>query len=619
VTREDLLALNEAVLVTLATKGLVARAGRMVASVHVSVADDGTVTGTTDDATVTVPPGGLDQARCTCPAPGVCRHLVATVLAYQATHEGGPAPQVWDPAQFTDTQLTDLLGARLVTSARTMAAGGLAATVHRGMSPWVELPTASVRFLVPHDLAYAVSDATDPRLVALAVWACRAAADQDPSADQVRVEVRPAGTSAAGYPQVVEQLDRLLATGVMNLGTGFGFAALRRGLVGLQWPADGLDDLVEQLQAYQQRQAVHDELRTADVLAELYGRHRAVTSCAPVIVPDVLGTEVAASTACARLRLVGLGARVRAVPSGESVAFDAQVYLADAASGVVLVLPHQWVGTAETVPALRRVATTTLGALAMSNVLTQSAHRSARRVLRLARSRIAPTSVLPLGDAWASLPAILVVADYAAAAERLAALPPRYVRPRVAAENLRVLAVAEVRDVVYHPGDQRLTAQVLDTHGSTAHVVCDYNPASPGGLDAAARLLADPGLRWVAGHVTRRERRLLVRPTALWSASGAVALDVATDDLRVDLDLGAPPPGDLIDEAIAAGLAALAALAHRGLAAPGRAALDRVSEASDLLTTCGLPIMGTTVAHAPTSPTAWVDAMVWLTVAAESR
>jgi len=625
VTRDDLLALNEAVLVSLATKGLVARASRLAASVQVTVADDGTVTGTTDDATVTLPPGvPLERTTCTCPAPGVCRHRVATVLAYQAGHQAEPAPsEVWDPAEFTDAQLVDLLGTRMMTGARTMAAGGLAATVHRGASPWVELPTASVRFLVPHDLAYTASDATDLRLVALAVWACRAAAEQDPSADRVRVEVRPtsAGAGETGYPQVVEHLDRLLATGVMHLGTGFGWAALRRGLAGLQWPTDGLDDLAEQVDAYQRRHATHDELRTADLLAELYARHRAVTSgTSNAIVPDVLGTEVASSTACARLRLVGLGARVRATPSADgSVEFDGHVYLAELASGLVLVLAHHWTGTPETVPSLRRVATSTLGALALSNVVTESAHRSARRMLRLARSRIAPTSVLPLGDVWGTLPPSLLVGDYAAFADRLAALPPRYVRPRVAAELVRVLEVAEVGDVVYHPGAQRLTAQLVDAHGMCALAVCDHNPASPAGLDAVAGLLNDPALRWVAGHTSRRDGRLVVRPTALWSPSGAVAVDLVTTNSVLDLALGAPAPADRLDEAITSGLAALAALAHRGLSAPGPAALDRVTEASDTLAQCGLTTMATAVAQAPTSPTAWVDAMVWLTVAAESR
>ncbi|MCL2422338.1 MAG: hypothetical protein FWD11_00335 [Micrococcales bacterium] len=657
-TRDDLMALTEAVLVSVTNKGLVNRAGKLAPSVQVTVADDGSVIGTVEDATVTLPPGApLDQTQCTCPAPGVCRHRVATVLAYQAQAgtESEASAEAWDPAEITDAQLTDLLGARAVTAARTMSAGGLAATVHRGTVPRVDLPTASVRFLVPHDVTYATSDAKDPRLVALAVWACRAATAKDPAADQVRVEVRPARAATTGYPQVVETLDRLLATGVMHLGPGFGLAASRRSLTGLQWPLDGLDDLTEQLDAYTARHATHDELRTADVLAELYARHRCVRTMGTVpivppgdqgphgtmgtvpfvppgqgsadgvdahgvIVADVLGTEVAPSTPCARLRLVGLGARVHARPSPDDlVTFDAQIYLADAASGLLLVLPHQWVGGPDTVPAQRRVAGTTLGALALSNVITESAHRSASRMLRLARSKVAPTSVLPLGPAWGSLPANLLVDDYADTARRLAQLPPRYVRPRVAAELVRVLTVAEVADVAYHPGDQRLTAQLVDPHGICAQLVCDYNPTSPGGLDAVAHSLGDPDLRWVAGHVSRRDGRLMVRPTAVWSPSSAVAVDLVTDNRHLDLNVGTSAPSDVLDEAISAGLTALAVLAHRGLTAPGPAALDRVAEASAALTRCGLTTTATAVAQSPTAPTAWVDAMVWLTVAAESR
>src|SRR5262245_1889481 len=168
--RADLTALTADTLATLTNRGLVKRAAKDVesgAGPAVSSDEDGTLRGVFADATTSaIPPAGLGAAACTCGAAGTCRHVLALVLAYQASAAAGPASSEWSPGEFTDEQLTAQFGARVVAAARLALRRGFSARVRRGTTafdgpaepPRVELPSCTVRFLVPHELGYASSD-----------------------------------------------------------------------------------------------------------------------------------------------------------------------------------------------------------------------------------------------------------------------------------------------------------------------------------------------------------------------------------------------------------------------------------------------------------------------------
>src|SRR4051812_32256886 len=99
--RADLRALTSATLAELTNRGLVKRAGREVdrEPPALSESPDGTVEATHPDGTVTsLPTGGLQAATCSCAAPGVCRHVVALVLAYQQRAAAGGAEPAADAA-----------------------------------------------------------------------------------------------------------------------------------------------------------------------------------------------------------------------------------------------------------------------------------------------------------------------------------------------------------------------------------------------------------------------------------------------------------------------------------------------------------------------------------------
>lgn len=139
--RPDLLALTPETLAALSNRGLVKRATKELdaGTVPALTTDaDTTVRARFDDGTTTsLPPGtGLDEGSCSCAAPGVCRHLIALVLAHQRDAEAGPgaAPAAftdWSPGSTDDAALAEAIGTRPFATARRTFERGYAAVVHR--------------------------------------------------------------------------------------------------------------------------------------------------------------------------------------------------------------------------------------------------------------------------------------------------------------------------------------------------------------------------------------------------------------------------------------------------------------------------------------------------------
>jgi hypothetical protein len=240
------------------------------------------------DVEATLPGGGgLEGASCTCAATGVCRHQIGLILAYQrqaaqaepvqataaappaaatapappaeaigvapevsaalphvdvtspagaedrrgaATAPGGHfSPPDWSPGAFDDDALTGVLGERAVAAARRAHRAGYSARIHRPTAAdpvaSVELPTCTVRFLVPGELGYVHTDAVTAirgEVIALAVWSFRAADEQGAFDKDVRIDVgggsgrATAGSGLGAALSIVDQvlLDAALLTGL---------------------------------------------------------------------------------------------------------------------------------------------------------------------------------------------------------------------------------------------------------------------------------------------------------------------------------------------------------------------------------------------------------------------
>ncbi|SER71203.1 hypothetical protein SAMN05216188_114111 [Lentzea xinjiangensis] len=600
-TRSDLLALTPDALAALANRGLVKRAVKELdAGVVPALGTDpaGAVRGEfPDGTTTTLPPGtALEAAPCSCGASGVCRHRIAVVLAYQRTQETTAPAELWSPGAVTDDDLVALMGERTLRRARRVLQAGYRAKLRRPAADdptaQAELPTCTVTFLVPGDLSYVHTDAVNrDEATALAVWAFRAADEQ--GTDTVDVGGSP--TTAADLTAVGDLVEQLLLDGATNASEVLDVAwqRLHRDLTAqrLHWPAAVVTDLLAQLSAYRRRSADYEAERFAALLTELHAR---ITATGPRA--EVLGPDEPAETPLRRVRLTALGARLRTETT-------ADVYFAS--GDVVLVQRDTPLRTGQR--------------LAASNVVSESAARSASRAVTLKTSRVAKTSLTPVGTAWDHLPQALVVDDYDAAAAHLAELPPRQVRARVEAELVRAVRVAGVGDLAYDPAAQRLTATLHGPTGTTCVLEATHRAVAPRSLDALAAALA-AGPVTITGSVRRHRGRLVVDPLAVRTEAGVVVLDLAADAPPRPL-----PPGttasDPVSASVDSALTVLAEAAHRGLDHLTDSLLARVREVGAHLRRTGLRTAAdrvTAFADAPAAAT-WLGAHLRLLVTADAR
>ncbi|WHT15582.1 hypothetical protein N8J89_20770 [Crossiella sp. CA-258035] len=593
--RADLLGLTPEALAAVANRGLGKRAAKELDTgppPEVTVEDGGAVTVRFADGTVAGLPVGaaLTAASCTCAATGVCRHRIGLVLAYQREFGAAPPPP-WSPGTFTDAELTAKFGARVVTAARRTHRSGYTVRLRRG-SPAdpvarADLPTGTVAFLAPGDLGYARADgAAGDEQVVLAVWAFREAEQRGLTGAEVRFEVGGPGepaTTTSGVAGAIALTGQLVLDGVRHTSPAFS-AALRRaadelGAAGLHWPAAAMADLVEQLDAYATRGAGYQAVRLAELVTEIHARHRATGPRAAV-----LGSEQATSTPLRRVRLTSLGCRIRGTPTAPV----AEVFLAEPGSGTVLVA-RQSLSTGPTELAGRRFAGSTLGAFATANVVSEAAVRDARGLVRFGAHR-ARTTVSPLGNAWASLPAPVLVADLGALGSELGELPPRLVRPRIEAEHVRMVPIAGVSALSYHPGDQRLAALITGP-GGTATITRTHHPLCPAALDCLAEALS--GVhgrpRFISGTVRRHRDGLLLDPLAVLTDQRVLVPDLATGPAHAIPTVAPEQRPDPLGLALSAATAVTAQAIHHGLRDPAPATHTALAAAVTALSAAGLP------------------------------
>ncbi|MGC4093773.1 MAG: hypothetical protein QM756_38900 [Polyangiaceae bacterium] len=358
-SRADLLALTPEALAALANLGLVKRAQRELSEGKVpelSEEPDGTVVGKFADGALTRLTAGstLKDTLCSCGAPKACRHRVAVALAYKPWLESmdpsasaAPVANVdWSPGDIEDAQLERALGDKLFKLAQATRARGLVATIEHASPKTAKLPSCTVRFLVPRDVAYARCDCALSggacEHLALAVWAFRAApSSEDTSVVSLGSERR----KAIDLDPLEDALDiacDLLRTGIANSRVNAAqFAALRAQLesAGAVWLHGILVDLEIALEGYHKQSALWGTREIAALLVELAGRARAARAAkAELPARFVMGENEAQQTRLDHVRLIPLGARVRA---DERSRF-AEVFLADPDSSMVLVMDKRW-------------------------------------------------------------------------------------------------------------------------------------------------------------------------------------------------------------------------------------------------------------------------------------
>ncbi|ATB30725.1 hypothetical protein [Melittangium boletus] len=668
-SRPDLLALTPQSLAALANLGLVKRAQKDLEQgkgPRLEELPDGTVVGTFEDGSTArlVPGKALKDSPCTCNATSVCRHRVATALAYPAfsaaaapSSETPPPPSPpWSPGQVEDAALEQLLSQRVMERARVYRKRGFLAQVRRGTFegedvPRVSLATCTVRFLVPRDLNYARCDcAAGLRCehLPLAVWAFRAADAKDPTRPEVSVEVarEQVGETPGGAAMDTagELMRFLLLEGAQHASTGLAgrFAVARAGLeeARMAWPLTALDDVEELLGAYVSRSARYVPTRLASVVTELFARMRAARIQATVPPRAVLGMDEAPETKLDYVRLVSLGARLFADGRERRV----EVILADPAAVGLLVVRRAFTWPEDQTPedghrlgSRQAVSGASIDVLARGQVVTSGARRLTNRLVMFSTQGLQRTSVTPQSGDWSRLPSPLLVKDVRALEAEWRDRPPRFLRPHQLAENVHAFELSRVVDVTYSPGAQEVHADVEDAGGTAFRVELAHRQVAPGALDALAEALSGKRgrPRYVSGEVRRTARGLVVEPMAVvCEDAGVIVLDLqpATDAgaLRTP---GVSPPLPPLQAALAEVEGCLADAVHQGLRHVVPAWTARLHAGALRVRGLGmkrladdLEALGTKLGAARASggasdeaalTTAWADAAVRTTVAQE--
>lgn len=606
-TRRDLLALTLDGLTQLSNAGLVKRSVRDLENgqgPQIVEESDGCIVATYADGTVTRLPAGRSptEAHCTCPAGGLCRHRVALVLAYQqvagtaaeAKETASAEVVAWDPAEIPPEAVEVMLVPSTRNEMQRLLRQSLEVRLVRGVVPTASLPMATVRFLVPHDLAYARCDCVAGQRcahVALAVEAFRAGQVEQAQVVTLGGVHQPAGGDGmeALRTGILDLIGRVLAEGTVG-----GMAPLvtavetcRRGAeaLGATWIVLTLEAFEQQISAYADRSARHDELEVLALLAELYARSHVCGPAGGV----ALGIGEALQTPMGQTRLISLGAAVRS----EGLNLRASVLLADSDTGSVLVMEKVFVPRAgETrldpagLPQQRFTPGIQVGALAHGQILTAVARRRADGLLSLGAGRGGKTALMPQA-AILQLPEPLFVRNVEQLLEQVREMPPALIRPRHRVRDVHLFDVAETLGQAFSAGDQRWEAAVgLAGAGGTVFLQRGYDAGAPQALGVLFAAFAGRHgeIRQIAGPTRIEAGRLVCEPW-LVVADGVLVpdLDIPAETVQPPLFSGTQASDGLLMPA----WRWLAEAAHQGCRNLARDHAQRGRQIADELTAAG--------------------------------
>ncbi|MEL6543877.1 MAG: hypothetical protein AAFQ82_04580, partial [Myxococcota bacterium] len=485
-------------------------------------------------------------SECSCGATRSCRHRVATILAYQAlqvenSDATSSSPEAdaassdrnssvnakLKPVDVTDEMLRERLSKATFRSALRARDQGYAATVRFADPPVVLLPTCTVTFLVPWELAHARCDCVsggDCEHVAMAIWAVRHCSES--SGEQlVSIGGEPGQAQEDSVVREFHALANELVsggwTGALE-GIETRSAPLRAALdKGRRvWLVDLLDALLAAVGESDDGSAGADALECSRLLAEVSMRCNARPN-PKTPAGHLYGEGVSGTTKLDHVVLRAIGARYRV--TGRTGRLS--VFFRERGSTDALVLERNWTVDDGQVPppgpeiAKRRLVGTPLSLLATSNITTRGAARRPNRVLDVSSNRL-QTSVLR-----GSGQRLETIDDYSELRDRMSQRAPATLGPRIRAWSVVVIAMGEVESMGYDPGTRTVWGVIADSHGHTLTLVSEWYPEAPAAPALLARALCEGGVSYICAEASLRQGRLWLEPLTI-GFDAPVAVDL---------------------------------------------------------------------------------------------
>ncbi len=554
--RQDLLVLTAEDLATISNRGTVKRATKELSKGNVQVEieeleGNGLRFTWSDDVICTFAQDVVvKDAECTCPATGMCRHIIRSVLSYQEwavehtssgpeATQGEDAPPTeeiisadelkpWNPGDFTDEQIAKEFNATKLRKARKMYRDGLVTELLRSTKPQARFHKLghTLRFQVPNDFRYSRCDCAEeaPCIhVPLAIWAFR----------ELNSEQR-AGfvtTAASEEPRADDLLDATEDKLVELLQHGFTgtpkaafdrFKQLEHQLHETEfvWPATILQDIRQQYDYYSDHDARFSPIYVADLIGEFLIRSDALRADdVPIPRLFIRGSVDDTKSKLGQTRLVGLGCTV--IHRKRSVII--QALLQDSATGKVMALGNEFKNPEDDAvipPSFSELGKKLLvkgrdiASLGSGQLVLKKADLHPDHHIELGRS---PASAYPQNFAWEQLPSPVFVEDFDEVRARLATLPPASLRPRRVGEDFHVVPIAKVENASFSVRDQAVIATLVDQLGNTAHLQHPYTNRNRSGTERLlANLTRNPEqICFVAGNMHVGAHGLVIQPTAV--------------------------------------------------------------------------------------------------------
>jgi len=252
---------DDGALAAAASKGVVIRAGKDVAAgkVRIESQDLAEARLVVDGKTVTISAKGLEAARCSCPAAGSCRHIVAAVIALRASRTAEDVEASSPPLKESATEIAQLPFEALAAYAgadwpRALALAGEGTEEQAGASRVVAFPDTGETVTFPAGLPLSEAIHKGPRssrrrlaIAAAALVLARGASRDLPSP-------RPQDGAATIDARLLDLVQAAIAGAAVALATGLTAPARDRLFsVAITARAEAVPRLAGELRALSQR------------------------------------------------------------------------------------------------------------------------------------------------------------------------------------------------------------------------------------------------------------------------------------------------------------------------------------------------------------------------------